>query len=481
MFFTDSRTHFFRPLTGKYRAQIVECLRELYGRLYGGSVDYSRHFHRDLVIEVFQEAIARAPLLAEGTEDEFSPPVRPGREQAVWVLNLLLEHGWLERLVDEASMRSSYAFSRMGRLFTQPMVEAGGARFRTRHRNTRNTRNALLAFLDNGEVYDLLDAYEHSERIVSDFSDVIAELDERKRQLVQAVEMQQYAQRAGDDFFDFMEKRFMPDLAIRLSADSVEKYRGEIGALLGKARRKAKEFKVRAERDLRKLTPELIQERERSVYLAILDGIEGRMHNAAAVMLPALRSALNGYTRRADLIIRQLSYTGGSGSRLLDACQTLRELSVEEQDRRLAAAGEAMASLSVEIADPDSLRLLDGRGQRTVNPTLEQGAELSRDARRDLYIQQAVELAFSVNDRELRQYVRDALGVGRSISSRDLPVRDAKELLFSGHLVEVAASSAPSGEFRFRVSPTGEQVETAYFESCDEFVIELQEVTPDVE
>src|SRR5690606_2833599 len=95
-------------------------------------------------------------------------------------------------------------------------------------RNTRNTRNALDAFAQQGEIHDLLDAFEYSERIISDFTDVIAELDERKRQLVQEVEAQVLVQRATEEFFEFMEKRFQPDIAIRLSADSVEKYREDI-------------------------------------------------------------------------------------------------------------------------------------------------------------------------------------------------------------------------------------------------------------
>ena len=45
---------------------------------------------------------------------------------------------------------------------------------------------------------------------IRDFSDVIAELDDRKRQLMQ---------RARDEFFEFMGERFMPDLVIRLSDD----------------------------------------------------------------------------------------------------------------------------------------------------------------------------------------------------------------------------------------------------------------------
>lgn len=220
-FFTVERTHFFRPLAGKYREQVIACLRALYSRLYSAAADYSRIVQRDLVVEVFQEAITRTPVL-DASEDDTLLPVRGDREQAGWMLNLLLEYGWLERQVDEVTLTSTYAFSRIGRLFTQPMHEPEGGRFRTRHRNTRNACNALRSFLDKPEhdASDLLDAYEYSERIVSDFSDVIAELEERKRELLRDVEAQHLVQRAADELFDFMEKRFMPDLAVRFSEDT---------------------------------------------------------------------------------------------------------------------------------------------------------------------------------------------------------------------------------------------------------------------
>jgi hypothetical protein len=474
VFFSDPRTHFFRPLTRKYREQVVECLRALYARLYSSMADYSRAYNRDQILEVFQEAIARAPMLDEESDDEFSAPVRGEREQANWILNQLLEHGWLERQVDEATLQSSYAFTRHGRLFTQPMVEAAGGRFRTRHRNTRNTRNAMQSFLDKGEVYDLLDAFEHSERIISDFSDVISELDDRKRQLVKEVEAQQVVQRASDEFFDFMEKRFVPDLAIRLSADSVEKYRDEIGELVAKARHKRKEFKAAAERELRKVAPELVDDPQRSVYLMILDGIETRMHNASAVMLPALRNALNGFTRRADIIMRQLSYAGaGQQNRLQAICQRLKPLSVTEQDALLAAAGDALASLNVAVPDPDSLRLRTGRGRRVVNTAVENPVHSDRDERRRLFAQKAMDLAFAFSSRMQRDYVVESLSRGRRIHSQHLPVHDARQLLMSAHVIELGAVA--SSEFAFRVTPTGERVRTDYFEATDEFVLELIE------
>src|ERR1044071_606451 len=128
MLFAAERRQFFRPLTGKYREQVVACLRSLYARLYSSLADYSRIVSRDVVIEAFEEAITRTPVLEDG-DDDSAPPTRGEREQANWMLNLLLQHGWLELNVDEVSLTSTYSFSRIGRLFTQPMEEVEGGRF----------------------------------------------------------------------------------------------------------------------------------------------------------------------------------------------------------------------------------------------------------------------------------------------------------------------------------------------------------------
>jgi hypothetical protein len=472
MFFTEDHPHFFRPLIGKYREQVVACLSVLYARFYTTHADYSRVCDREQVLEAFSEAVTRTPLL-DG-DDEAAP--RGEREQANWILNLLLEHGWLERQTDEATLQSSYAFTRIGRLFTQPMVETAGGRFRTRHRNTRNTRNALRAFLERGEVYDLLDAYEYSERIVADFSDIITELDERKRQLVRDVEAQQIVQRAADEFFDFMEKKFMPDLAIRLSADSVEKYRDEIAELIGKARRKQRDFKASAERELRRAAPELVTDHQRSLYLAILDGIDARLHAACEVMLPALRRALHGFTRRADIIIRQLSFSGAARNELLGACRRLATLNDDDYTVALAAVGERLATLNVGFADPEALRLYSARTRRTVNSAVERGQADDPLERRKLFVQQALERAFALNNRELRDYLVEALAGGHSLRTGSLPIRDARDLLRAAHAIE--AGTAADGGLRFRVEPTGQVVRTDYYEASDEFVIELIEEQP---
>ncbi len=473
-FFTADRLHFFRPLTGKYREQLMACLRALYARLYSAQADYSRLVQRDLVMEVFQEAITRTPVL-DASEDDTALPVRGDREQAGWMLNLLLEYGWLERQVDEVTLTSTYAFSRIGRLFTQPMHELDGGRFRTRHRNTRNTCNALRSFLDKHEASDLLDAYEYSERIVSDFSDVIAELEERKRELLRDVEAQQLVQRASDEFFDFMEKRFMPDLAVRFSEDSVVKYREELDTLLRRARAQRRDTKATVERDLRRLAPELVTGPRESVYVQVLNQIENRLHSAADTMLPALRNSLHGFTRRADILLRQLSFSEASQHLLLEAFDELAKMTPERQEQAFAVAADRMPTLELGFVDPDHLRLYSNERRRVVDRSVETPQD-DPAARRRLFVEQALERAFAVNNRELHGYLVEALAGGHEVRTSTLPVRDARELLYAAHAIEAGASGWGAGTgYRFEVSETGRRLRTEYYAAMDEFVIRVIE------
>ncbi len=471
-FFTAVRLHFFRPLTGKYREQVMACLRGLYARLYSSLADYSRIVQRELVLEVFQEAITRTPVL-DSSEEDAALPVRGDREQAGWMLNLLLEYGWLERHVDEVTLTSTYAFSRIGRLFTQPMHELEGGRFRTRHRNTRNACNALRSFLDKPEheASDLLDAYEYSERIVSDFSDVIAELEERKRELLRDVEAQQLVQRASDEFFDFMEKRFMPDLAVRFSEDSVIKYREELDGLLRRARAQRRETKAAVERELRRIAPELVTGPRDSVYVQVLNQIESRLHSAAETMLPALRNSLHAFTRRADILLRQLSFSEASQHLLLDAFEELSKRTPQAQESAFAASAEHMSVLEVGFVDPDSLRIYNTERRRVVDRSIE-SAQDDPQARRRLFIEQALERAFAVNNRELYGYLVDSLTGGHEVRTSTLPVRDARELLYAAHAIEVGASGwGANAGYRFEVVETGQRLRTQYYDAMDEFII----------
>lgn len=474
MFFSELRIHFFRPLTGKYREQIVECLRLLHTRLYGANADYGEALKRDQVMEIFSEAITRAPLL-EGDDDDGATPKSP-REQASWILNLLVDHGWLERQVDHATFQSTYPFSRVGRLFTLPLVEADSRSVRTRHRNTRNTLNALEAFYRSAQVYDLLDAYEFSERIIADFTDVIAELEERKRELVREVETEQLIQKASEQFFQFMEQRFQPDVAIRLSADSVEKHRDKIQEVVDRIRARPKAWKATAERELRRLAPDLVADVTVSVLIHVLESIETRMQNAAAIMLPALRRTLQGFTRRADIIIRQLSYLHSQQHNdVVTICRELAKLPASEFEARMGQAGGTLASLKLTLVDPATVRVKERRTRPPVKSLIEELPPPNPEALRELAIQQLLDRAFTVSGSGMREYLAKGLGHSYRISTRHLPVNSAADLLALSHIIELGGSDQGIPGYRVVVEPTGATIENEhYFKARDEFNIELE-------
>ena len=504
MFFSDDRPHFFKPLTGKYREVVVECLRLLYQRLYTDLSDFGHVRNREQVVDIFQEAIARAPVLdAESSDSEEEGRFRNQRELAGFILNVLLEHNWLEKQLDEATLQSSYAFTKVGRLFTQPFIDSDKSRFRTRNRNTRNTRNSLQAFLEQGEVHDLLDAYEYSERIISDFTDVISELEDRKRQLVKEVETRQLIQHATDEFFDFMENTFKPDLEVRLSADSVEKYRDQIAQLIKQIRRKRpyggegddkdKDWRAVMELRLRRLLPSNVVAGQ-SILENLLVGIEERLRSACEGMLPALRRSLNSFTQRADIIMRQLSYIHTQGNDgLLEACKALTQLPVAEQDQRLGQAALSLSGVALGYLDPSQIQLRNRADKRVVISRVEEGQQLDREARRELFVQQALDQAFAVQGTEIRQYIATALATTGRINTRHLPVHNARELLSLAHAIEVGAADNLSSDYRFVVSPLSADEEGKqwlpdsagiregdYFIRRDEFIIELIEANPHV-
>lgn len=477
MFFTENRKDFFKPLTSKYREQIAQCLCLLYQRQYSSSADYGHSLNREQIIDILEEALAfSSKELLDDAEDESEQRFKNIREQANWILKLLVDCGWLERQVDTATFQSTYPFSRLGRIFSLSLLESDSTQIKTRHRNTRNTLNALEAFNSRGEVYDLLDAYEYSERIITDFTDVIAELEDRKRELVREVESQQLIQQAADQFFDFMEKRFQPDIQVRLSADSVEKHREDIGKVIQKIRGKKKDFKAKAERDLRRTVPGLC-ESDQSFLMHVLDKIEQRMRNASEVMLPALRKALHGFTKRADIIIRQLSYLNTQrNSDLVEVCRELADIDEDEYSRRLSAASDAMAVFNLRLIDPQLVKLSEKKQKQLVDTSINDNQNINKEAQRELLIQQYLDQAFVITSSHVKDYIVSSLRDGKRISTRELPIEDAKSLLAMAHAIEIGAVSNLSSDMVFKVEPTGKRItDTDFYKAFDEFTIELIE------
>lgn len=475
MFFVQERLQFFRPLTSKYREQLVECLRELYRQLYSsshaGSAEYGQALSRESILNIFSEALVRAPVIQDDEEDESR--FKTHRELASYVLNVLIEHGWIEKQVDKATLQSSFSFTRYGRQFVEPFLEGRQSQQVARHRNTRNVRNALESFLEHGEVYDLLDAYDYSERIISDFTDVISELDERKRDLVREMEGQMLVQKASDQFFDFMEKRFQPDLSVRLSADNVEKYRDQISELIKDIRNSSKAFKTKAEKRLRELMPDMVQGNTSALWM-VLDDIEHRLKSACEHILPLVRKSLQNFTKRADIIIRQMSYLASQKHNdVVSVCKQLSSLNPSQQAEQLDRVADLMAVPQAGFVDPHQVRLAPPRRRTVIDTQVDEGLEsVDQDSRKELYVQQALDQAFFVNNNKVRSFMVDQFKQRNEVLSSEIPVDNANDLLALAHVVSVGAVDNLSSDYHFELSWI-ERKQHEFFEEKDVFSIRL--------
>lgn len=428
MFFSGNQQDFFRPLTSKYREQIVAGLKALYQRLYDANkVERGLMLTRPDVLGLLSEGIRQHEVI-DGDDQHGGERFKDAREQAAWVLNQLINDGWLERHLDEANYQVSYGFSELGRKFTEPFMAPLQPVRQIRHRNARNTRNALRSFVAHGDVYDLLEANAASDNIVSDFSDMIEELEAKRRQLVKEVSDQAELNQATDAFFDFMEKRFKPDLAVRLSADNVEKYRMQINQLIADIRSQNTDWKRDCEARLRALMPD--QAGKESLLWRYLDTINKRVNNACDVMLPSLRQALNQFTKRGELIIRQLSYAAQPTQALSQAVQGWRQSG--QLDAQLAQLGERLSSVQVALVDPGSLNLRQ-RLHRNIDQSIQTEQQLSQDQQQALHIERKLSEAFSIQKQWLGSWLTQQQGCN---SKNALPVSQATDLLAISHLLD---------------------------------------------
>jgi hypothetical protein len=209
--------------------------------------------------------------------------------------------------------------------------------------------------------------------------------------------------------------------------------------------------------------------------MTLLDQIESRLHSAADLMLPALRRSLHGFTRRADILLRQLSFSEASQHALLDAFEALAGMPETAQDVRLSAAADHLTGLAVGFVDPDHVRLQNTERKRRVETRAEPAAPDDPAGRRRLFVELALERAFAINNRQLYDYLVATLAGGHEIRTTSLPIRDARELLYAAHALEIGAAGWEGMGLKFEVRETGRRASTEYFAAMDEFVVRLVE------
>jgi len=469
-FFSGTRSQFFRPLHGKYREVVASCIAALYRRQFTSLTDYGQSLSRRQVLDSFTDITVNNTFHVVDDSEAFAAEPR---KLATWVFSQLRDTGWIDERADAVSMTSTYGLSNVGRSFAQVFAADQQRSVRTYHRNTRNTKNTLKAFAQGLDIHDLLDACEYSERIVADFSDVITELEERRNLLIEQVKQGNAASLAADDFFDFLERRFEPDLSVRLSTDSVERYRDEIIDLIQSIRTLDRSARLQIERDLRALKLEGFSE-EDIWYEQLLKMIEQSLRNACDIMLPAVREALTNSPWRADASIRQLaSVPERIKFPSTDLVAKYGTLSKRKRAGISALIGERMNAINVARGDPGQIRPAKRRQRTQLVQETERGLKIERSAQFDIYLRQVLDNAFSMGASDLKDALLQ-MNLDSAAATDDLTVATPSQLLAVANVVAAGAGSGVEPA-EYELVYADSQTSDEYFNRRDVFKISRRE------
>jgi hypothetical protein len=443
VFFESERQNFFRPLTGKRRELVVACLRVLYERLHGPSADYSQNLTRDSFKELLSPTIqglmnelAVDPNLEN---DELSSLDSADDQQLTTVLiRTLLKDGWLETFGDRSGLVTAYRFSRAGKLFAEALWSLDRMRARSRQRNVRSCRNALEAARKNIDAYDLIDAYDYAEKIISDLSEGVDYFQELVRRL-----MSEASKTPWDEFIEFLD-RFEKEFKKQLTADNVDRHRQAILDNLSRLRNFDSNKFQAFENQLQDIASWADAERgDNSIFDWLLDRIEDRLEVACTGKHPELIKAMNIYMRRAASIVQQALMLQGGQSRqgFSRAIARIAVLEGDDQTQFLQNLGASIAASEVRLLDPAAFKLRSA-SQRRKALTVTALPKISRDARLNAALQRAEAAAFTLSNQDVVDFIRGELRLRqRPIRLSSLPVETVTDLLQNMQMVEAVRAA----------------------------------------
>ncbi len=454
----------------------MSCIRNLYLRLNGPEADYSYHLTRADVMDIFVAGVRSAPALDDDAPGAVETKMSV-QDRAAWMLKKLSDAGWIEAYLDSGTMQTAYRFTAQGRQFAAPFAQRH-TEIITNTQHTRSTLSHLQSFVTKMQagaisVGDLMIAAKLSGEIISDFNEIIEEIVEQRRALIASVNREiQAAKQAGDNFFEFMEKRFIPDMFVRFNQDSVERYRNEILDLLDTIRGQSDTVKVAIEKDLRSNYPHLLKADRPSILIWALDLIEQRLTAACEVKIPELRAQTENFIRRARVLINHLASLAFGEIETDSVFSLVKRLSTFDAGDVGAILEDERSRLPrihIGLVNPGKVKLPGKRVPRQIHTLLEKEARVQPEEQRLAYIRKELALAFRIDTASIKGFVIKQLLGGHKVRASSFIIHDVASLLGAIHapMVGSAGSTGPL----FRVTPVAGKVENDYFTSQD-FTIE---------
>lgn len=425
---------------------------------------------RDRVRDLFVEVLCHynwAELFTKLDDDEDGAiETADVRAAANAIVRQLEAFGWLESESDRISLQRVFRLSRAGKTIGGALATLDRPRAKTRQRNMRSAKSHLMAYLQNNDPDELLDAHDYASRVTLDLQEDIEHFANLLRELARDAMENRLS---WESFADVLDNRVAAEYAARLVADSAERHRDDIVGYLTQIRTVTPDQWRSTEAALLSRAPWLQLEKTEGRPLSwLLHQTEEAVESACRHKMPELKASLQAYVSRFTSLLRQVMAmeSSFSTSTFGTFCATVKAAKAEHQDLLLGALAHAIEHAHVRLLGPTALKTSSNASRRKAS-AITHAPTMTPQARLEAAERAAIASMFDFTQDD----VLDALTAELShrpngVRLSDLPQRTARETLYALAAVGVAQSQRE----RFGVEKLDKLADTPTFVSLDYLV-----------
>jgi hypothetical protein len=377
------------------------------------------------------------------------------------ILDNVERNGWVENKYDSMNLEFVYNLTRNGRKVAQAIYQINKKDSITRHRNVRTTLGLLESYLRDGDPYDLIDALDASEHIISDLMDLINEINEKRKQLTK--DATRSLDEAGENFLEYIEEEFLPSMDAYFNKDSITKNSIRIDEIINTI------FDNYSR--LKKYTTHMIErypamQNTESPVEDMLLTISDRIKSAKESKLPELATSTSNLFRHSEMVLRQVGALKIKRSSLINTLAiAIRDMDEDSQNKVFEQMSKKINIAKGRYFDPYKIKLLDIKRTRKINGSVAAEVEASDEVKREQAILRKIIESRVCLTEEVQYKIAQLLKNEEYIVNGQIPIASYKDLSASMQAVSVVSLMN-----QYIVRKTGELCVNEYF-TTDEYII----------
>lgn len=449
---TQENPNFFNIFCGKNSELYETFIMLMYEEMHRGIIDeavMNKTYMKSMVIKAIKNY--------EGD----NPSTMDIDSLARTILDNVERNGWIENKYDSMNLDFVYNLTRNGRKVAQAIYQINKKDSITRHRNVRTTLGLLESYKRDGDPYDLIDALDASDHIVSDLMDLINEIHEKRKELTKDANAS--FEFASERFLQYIADEFLPSMDAYFNKDSLSKNSIRIDDIINSILDNVKKLSLYTKKMIERY-PSMHNKESPVEDMLII--ISDRVKNAKDNKLPELATATNNLFRHSEMVLRQVGSLRVRRSSLINTLAlNIQNKDNESKNKIFNIFSKKMNFSRARYIDPYKIKIKEMKPNRKIKSNVIAEEEASEEVKQEQEILRKIIESKICLAEDVQKKIVELLKYEDYIINGQIPISNYKDLSASMQLVSIASLME-----EYQVRRTNEPCVNEYF-TTDECII----------